>query len=102
MAGLSLIPNRTGQSSRSLDPDFSFIQDGVRWQISFTDAGQVPFEDCAPVRNFISWPGKRNYSGSYAASTTQTHIGFESLFESTALMTLDRGASIVGVSSQPT
>lgn len=101
VARLTLTLIRAGESSLSSGPEVSFIQDGVRRRLPLSDAGQVPFELCAPVRNFVSWRGKRNYSGLYAASTTRTNIGFESLFERTALMTLDREVSIVGISSQP-
>jgi hypothetical protein len=97
----SLVLSRVGEALGAANPEVSFIQDGVRRQVPLSDAGAVRFEYCAPVRNFVSWPGKRNYSGSYAASTTQTHVGFESLFERTALMTLDRDASVVAISSQP-
>lgn len=101
MSRPSLVLSRVGQPLVTTQPEVSFIQNGVRRQLPIADAGAVEFEHCAPVRNFVSWPGKRNYSGAYAASTTQTHIGFESLFERTALMTLDRNASVVGISSQP-
>lgn len=84
-----------------LAPEAAFILAGVKRRAPFADSIAVAFEDCTPVRAFASWPGKRNYSGHYWSSTTRRHVGFESLFERTALMTLDRDRSLVGISSQP-
>lgn len=86
---------------RPLVPEISFVLDGVAQRIAASDAIDIAYEHCAPVRTFVSWPGKQNYSGSYWSSTAGTHVGFESLFECTALTTLDRDPSIVGLSSQP-
>ena len=82
-------------------PSAEYISGATSKSIRFVDSISVPFEECAPVRAFRSWPGKRNYSGVYWSSTTRSHIGFESLFERTALMTLDRDPSITAISSQP-
>jgi hypothetical protein len=86
---------------RPLTPEISCVLGGRPLRIAEQDAINVAYEHCAPVRTFTSWPGKRNYSGSYWSSTVGRHVGFESLFEGTALMTLDRDPTIVGISSQP-
>lgn len=40
--------------------------DGVRVEVDAADVGSVPFEDCEPVRDFPTWPGKQHYhSGGY-------------------------------------
>lgn len=85
----------------SLATKVAFVLDGIAQEIEVDGAAEVAYERCDPVRMFVSWPGKRNYSGSYWSSTTGMHVGFESLFECTALMTLDRDPDIIGISSQP-
>ncbi|ASD20869.1 hypothetical protein B7495_01045 [Cryobacterium sp. LW097] len=82
-------------------PHSAYLLNGHQHQIEFTQASRVAFEHCAPVRQFPSWRGKRNYSGSYWSSTNNAHIGFESFFERTALMQFDRDSSVVAISSQP-
>lgn len=54
MVGRSLILSLAGQSPVSSGPEVSFIQDGARRRLPLSDAGGVPFERCAPVRNFVS------------------------------------------------
>ncbi|MFC6356604.1 TnsA-like heteromeric transposase endonuclease subunit [Luethyella okanaganae] len=89
------------EGSLAFFAQIAFERDGSIQRLDARDAATVPFESCAPVRNFPAWPGKRNYSGLYWSSTTRSHIGFESLAEKTALMLLDRDARVVGISSQP-
>lgn len=82
-------------------PEAAFILGGRGTQIDFVDAPRVSFEACSPVRRFSSWRGKRNYDGFYWSSKNQGHVGFESLYERTALMVLDRESTVVAISSQP-
>lgn len=82
-------------------PEAAFLLNGRETQVDFREASRVAFETCSPVRLFSSWRGKRNYSGSYWSSKNQGHVGFESLYERTALMVLDREPSVVAISSQP-
>ena len=84
-----------------LRPQAAYLLDGHQRQIDFEDGLAVDFERCSPVRQFPSWRGKRNYSGSYWSSTNGAHVGFESFYERTALMELDREASVIAISSQP-
>lgn len=58
-------------------------------------------ESALPVRSFFSWPGKRNYEGSWWSSTTCSHVGFESLLERDFLMLADYDRDVVGIASQP-
>lgn len=58
-------------------------------------------ESSLPVRSFFSWPGKRNYEGSWWSSTTCSHVGFESLLERDFLMFADYDRGVVGIASQP-
>jgi hypothetical protein len=82
-------------------PEAAFILNDRETQVDFREALLVSFESCSPVRLFSSWRGKRNYSGSYWSSKNRGHVGFESLYERTALMVLDRERSIMAISSQP-
>ncbi|WP_213815512.1 TnsA-like heteromeric transposase endonuclease subunit [Glaciihabitans sp. dw_435] len=82
-------------------PHSAYLLNGHQHQIEFTQASRVAFEHCAPVRQFPSWRGKRNYSGSYWSSTNNSHVEFESFYERTALMQFDRDSSVVAISSQP-
>ncbi|WAH96285.1 hypothetical protein [Arthrobacter sp. MMS18-M83] len=52
-----------------------------------------------PVRSFYSWPGKRNYEGSWWSSTMCSHVGFESLLERDFLMLADYDRDVVGIAS---
>ncbi|GAP60684.1 hypothetical protein AHiyo1_42580 [Arthrobacter sp. Hiyo1] len=61
----------------------------------------VPFESAMAVRSFFSWPGKRNYEGSWWSSTMRAHVGFESLLERDFAMLADHDGDVVGISSQP-
>lgn len=61
----------------------------------------VRFEDTQPVREFFSWPGKRNYEGHYWSSTVRRHVVFESLLEKQALLAYDYRADVVALAAQP-
>ena len=54
--------------TRPLASEISFVLNGVAQQITVSDAIDIAYEHCVPVRTFVSWPGKRNYSGSYWSS----------------------------------
>lgn len=82
-------------------PQISFILNGEQHDVDFRDAPATSFEHCTPVRQFPSWRGKRNYSGSYWSSKNSGHVGFESLYERTALMMFDREPTVTRISSQP-
>lgn len=86
---------------RASTTQVSFRLNGEQHDADFRDAIAISFEHCSPVRQFPSWRGKRNYSGSYWSSTNSGHVGFESLYERTALMMLDREPSVTRISSQP-
>jgi hypothetical protein len=86
---------------RASTPQIRFLLNGEQQDADFRDAVAVAFEHCAPVRQFPSWRGKRNYSGSYWSSKNAGHVGFESLYERTALMMLDRESTVTRISSQP-
>lgn len=75
--------------------------DGVRVEVDAADVGSVPFEDCEPVRDFPTWPGKQHYSGLLYMQGVRAHVGFESLAERSFLIELDRREDIGSVTSQP-
>lgn len=65
------------------------------------DLAGVRLERALPAREFVSWPGKRNYEGLWWSSTTRAHVGFESLLERDALLWFDWDTDAVAISSQP-
>ncbi|PVB25941.1 TnsA-like heteromeric transposase endonuclease subunit [Mycobacteroides abscessus] len=60
-----------------------------------------PFEQATPIRDFFSWPGKRNYEGLWWSSTTGTHVPFESLLEREYLLAADFDPSVIAIAAQP-
>lgn len=79
------------------------VDDDDDWQTRPADAtlANLPLERARPAREFVSWPGKRNYEGLWWSSTTRAHVGFESLLERDALLWLDWSPDVVAISSQP-
>lgn len=65
------------------------------------DAGSVFLERKTPIREFFSWPGKRNYEGLYWSSTNRAHVEFESLLEREYLLAADNASDIVVIAAQP-
>lgn len=65
------------------------------------DVGSVPLERATPIREFFSWPGKRNYEGLYWSSTNRRHVDFESLLERDYLLAADNAPDIVAIAAQP-
>lgn len=53
------------------------------------------------IRTGYQYKGQRNYHGVYAFGQTGQHVWYESLFEMTALMTLDFTERISSIASQP-
>lgn len=82
-------------------PEVGFILNGRECYADARDCLDIPFERCSPVREFTSYPFKRNYSGRFWSLTMRDHVPFESLFERTALLTLDRDPAVTAISSQP-
>lgn len=57
--------------------------------------------DARRIRTGYQYKAQRNYHGVYAFGQTGQHVWYESLFEMTALMSLDFTADILSVTSQP-
>lgn len=87
--------------TNALAATIEFSRHGYVQQVGPLDAGRVAFEDADPVREFVSWPGKRNFEGRLWLSSTGQHVPFESFWERAFLATLDRAGDAVAVSSQP-
>ncbi|BAP97319.1 TnsA-like heteromeric transposase endonuclease subunit [Mycobacteroides abscessus] len=66
-----------------------------------SDVGSVQLEHTTPIREFFSWPGKRNYEGLYWSSTNRRHVEFESLLEREYLLAADNASDIVAIAAQP-
>ncbi|WKG00800.1 TnsA-like heteromeric transposase endonuclease subunit [Mycolicibacterium sp. HK-90] len=82
--------------------DLEFDTREGRLRRSLERCAAVRFElDCAPVRNFPSFRGQRNFPGLWWFATTGTHVGHESWVERDQLMALDADPDVVGVLSQP-
>lgn len=65
------------------------------------DVGSAQLERATPIREFFSWPGKRNYEGLYWSSTNRRHVDFESLLEREYLLAADNAPDIVAIAAQP-
>ena len=65
------------------------------------DAEAVAAEHTTPIREFFSWPGKRNYEGLYWSSTNRRHVDFESLLEREYLLVADSTPDVVAIAAQP-
>jgi hypothetical protein len=75
--------------------------DGTVQNVSLSAAGSARIERATPIREFFSWPGKRNYEGLYWASTNRGHVDFESLLERESLMSADAATDVVAIAAQP-
>lgn len=78
-----------------------FVVGGVARRLDCCDVSGVPLETGRAVREPTSWQHKRNYSGFYWAATVRRHVWFESLYERSALMRLDRDRRVMGIAAQP-
>lgn len=65
------------------------------------EVGSVRLERATPIREFFSWPGKRNYEGLYWSSTNRRHVDFESLLEREYLLSADTATDVVAIAAQP-
>ncbi|GAB92189.1 hypothetical protein GORHZ_167_00080 [Gordonia rhizosphera NBRC 16068] len=41
------------------------------------ELASLPTERARPIRQFYSWPGKRNYEDSWWSSTVRRHVAFD-------------------------
>ena len=57
--------------------------------------------DARRIRTGYQYKGQRNHHGLYAFGQTGKHVWYESLFEMTALMSLDFAAGISSLAAQP-
>lgn len=80
--------------------DYQVDQEEISAQIS-RDLVDVPFEQAAPMRTSVSYPGKPSYEGEYWSATTRHHVPFESFRERLFAMLADFRPDIVGISWQP-
>jgi len=87
--------------TNTLTATIEFSRHGLVQHIDPVDAARVAFEDADPVREFPSWPGKRNFEGKLWMASTGQHVPFESFWERAFLTSMDRTGDAVGVSSQP-
>lgn len=90
------------QSVRDERPaQVEFKRRGVVMRRDSADVRDVWFDDVEPIRDSPNYPHKRHYTGYYWAATTQAHVWFESFYERSALMRLDRDVNVVGIAAQP-
>ena len=97
--------NLTRWQSRSADAvlraQVEFKRGGVAARLDMADVRNVAFETVDRFREPTSWKHKVNYTGFYWAATSGRHVWFESLYEMTALMRLDRDPMVLAISAQP-
>jgi hypothetical protein len=86
---------------------------GERFDVGYLTAGgkgrrkklsqcwNLRFESVPPVREFVSYKGQKNFTGSRWTATAGCHVGFESWLERDNLMLLDFDPAVTGISSQP-
>ncbi len=77
------------------------LDGSVRNEAVSPELASLPTESALPIRRFFSWPGKRNYEGSWWSSTTRAHVEFESLLERDYLLAADVDAQVVAIGAQP-
>ena len=87
--------------TNALAGTIEFSRHGFLQHADPVNAARVLFEDADPVREFPSWPGKRNFEGKLWMASTAQHVPFESFWERSFLTSLDRAGDVVGVASQP-
>ncbi|MFE9513716.1 TnsA-like heteromeric transposase endonuclease subunit [Streptomyces sp. NPDC006643] len=75
--------------------------DGVERSGPLASWWAEPFALASPVRPFASFKGQENFTGEYWASTSRTHVGYESWVERDAAMALDFDPAVVALASQP-
>ncbi|MEZ3161174.1 FtsX-like permease family protein [Microbacterium sp. BWT-B31] len=67
--------------TNALASTIEFSRHGLLQHADPVDAARVMFEDADPVREFPSWPGKRNFEGKLWMASTSRHVPFESFWE---------------------
>lgn len=77
------------------------LNESVRNEAMSPEVASWPAERALPIRQFFSWPGKRNYEGSWWSSTTRAHVEFESLLERDYLLAADVDVRVVAIAAQP-
>lgn len=85
----------------SLDAAVDFSIYEHRTERDVIDIQRVNFEDADPIRDFTSYPGKRNFEGKFWFATTGRHVPFESFWERSFLAMIDRFGGVSAVASQP-
>lgn len=94
---LQSLPKNLTDSTRILHR----VDGTVRNDSVSADVALLPTERALPIRRFFSWPGKRNYDGSWWSSTVRAHVLFESLLEREYLLAADFDPRVVGIAAQP-
>lgn len=70
-------------------------------QVSLARAGSITFERAVPVRKPTSYQGQWNKPGYYFMSSIGDLVSYESRFEMSHLMLLDRDPTVTAICSQP-
>lgn len=63
--------------TNALASTVEFSRHGLIQHLDPVDAARVVFEDADPVREFPSWPGKRNFEGKLWMASTGRHVPFD-------------------------
>lgn len=96
-SGLRSLPRNVTDVTRVL----ARLDGSVRNDQVSADLAALPTERALPIRQFFSWPGKRNYEGVWWSSSIRGHVEFESLLEREYLLAADADADVVAIAAQP-
>ncbi|MCZ0728366.1 TnsA-like heteromeric transposase endonuclease subunit [Mycolicibacterium iranicum] len=96
-SSLRLFPRNMTDTTRVL----TRLDGSVRNDSASTELAALRTEQALPIRQFFSWPGKRNYEGVWWSSSNRGHVEFESLLEREFLLTADADIDVVAIAAQP-
>ncbi|MFI7664120.1 TnsA-like heteromeric transposase endonuclease subunit [Nocardia sp. NPDC049526] len=102
MPGLSVV--RGGAAASPWDREFEIAYvdaEADERRVALTDAWSVPFEECLPVRGFLSCKGQCNHVGCWWTAPPGTLVGYESWLERDRLVLLDFDSDVIGIAAQP-
>jgi hypothetical protein len=76
-------------------------QAGAEHTVPLLDAEGLDLATARPQRQFSAYRGQKHFSGLWWATTTRSHVGYESWLERYWLIELDHDPDTDGIASQP-
>lgn len=65
--------------TNALAATIDFSRHGLAQHLDPVDAARIRFEDADPVREFLTWPGRRNFEGKLWMASTGRHSAEEAV-----------------------